>query len=117
MVTGAHLIIYSSNAKADQDFFKNILNLSNVDAGQGWLIFALPPSEIAIHPSDENGLHQSFLICDDINEFIKEMAEHNIHCTAIENQRWGNLTYLTLPGGSKLGVYEPKHTRPENNSK
>ncbi len=113
MITGAHSIIYSSDARADIDFFKNVLNFPNVDAGKGWLIFGLPPSEIAIHPSNESGIHEFFLICDDINVFINEMSSHNIVCSPVENQRWGNLTYLTLPGGGRLGVYEPKHVRPE----
>jgi len=94
------------------NFFKKILKFPNVDVGHGWLIFGLPPSEIAIHPSAENGLHEFYLMCDDINVFVKEMAEHNIICSAINSQRWGNVTHLTLPGGGTLGVYEPKHARP-----
>jgi hypothetical protein len=112
MITGAHSIIYSSDAEADMNFFKKILKFPNVDVGHGWLIFGLPPSEIAIHPSAENGLHEFYLMCDDINVFVKEMAEHNIICSAINSQRWGNVTHLTLPGGGTLGVYEPKHARP-----
>jgi hypothetical protein len=112
MITGAHSIIYSSNAEADRDFFKNILKFSNVDIGHGWLIFGLPPSEIAVHPSAESGLQEFYLLCDDINAFVNEMSEHKIVCSAIETQRWGLLTYLTLPGGGKLGVYEPRHERP-----
>jgi hypothetical protein len=89
MITGAHSIIYSSDAEADMNFFKKILKFPNVDVGHGWLIFGLPPSEIAIHPSAENGLHEFYLMCDDINVFVKEMAEHNIICSAINSQRWG----------------------------
>jgi hypothetical protein len=112
MITGAHSIIYSSDAEADKDFFKNILKFPNVDVGHGWLIFGLPPSEIAVHPAAENGLHEFYLLCDDINLFVKEMAEHSVVCSAIQEQRWGSVTALTLPGGGKLGVYEPKHARP-----
>ena len=112
MITGAHTIIYSSDAEADLDFFKNVLKFPNVDAGRGWLIFGLPPSEVAVHPSTESGLQEFYLLCDDINLFVKEMAEHKIICGAIENQRWGSITHITLPGGGKLGVYEPKHVRP-----
>jgi hypothetical protein len=112
MITGAHSIIYSSNPEADLHFFKNILKFPNVDLGHGWLIFALPPSEIAVHPAAESGLQELYLMCDDINLFVEEMAGHNIVCGAIENQRWGLLTHLTLPGGGKLGVYEPRHARP-----
>ncbi len=114
MITGAHSILYSSDTEADKDFFKNILKFPYVDVGRGWLIFGLPPSEIAIHPSNENVSHEFYLLCDDINLFIEEMTKHNVICSAPENQRWGILTYLTLPGGSKVGVYEPKHARPEN---
>jgi len=112
MITGAHSIIYSSDAQADMDFFKNVLKFPNVDAGRGWLIFGLPPSEIAIHPSAEGGMHEFYLLCDDINAFVQEMAEQGITCGAIETQRWGNITKLTLPSGAKIGVYEPKHMRP-----
>jgi hypothetical protein len=112
MITGAHSIIYSSNAEADRDFFKNILKFPNVDIGHGWLIFGLPPSEIAVHPSTENRLREFYLLCEDIHSFVKEMTENKIVCTSVETQRWGLLTYLTLPGGGKLGVYEPKHERP-----
>ncbi len=112
MITGAHSIIYSSDAKADRDFFKNVLKFTNVDVGDGWLIFGLPSSEMAIHPSSENGLHELYLMCDDIDSFVKEMSEQKISCSTIETQPWGILTYLTLPGGGKLGVYEPKHARP-----
>jgi len=114
MITGAHSIIYSSDANADLDFFKNVLKFPNVDLGHGWLIFGLPPSEIAVHPAAESGSQEFYLMCDDINLFVEEMAGHKIICSAIEDQRWGFLTYITLPGGSKLGVYEPKHARPVN---
>jgi hypothetical protein len=114
MITGAHTIIYSSDAAADKNFFKNILKFPNVDVGHGWLIFGLPPSEIAVHPSPENGPQEFYLLCDDINLFVKEMLEHKITCSPIDEQRWGLLTRLTLPGGGKIGVYEPKHARPAN---
>ncbi|MEP6676901.1 MAG: extradiol dioxygenase [Ferruginibacter sp.] len=112
MITGAHSIIYTTNSEADMDFFKNILKIPNVDAGGGWLIFGLPASEVALHPSTENGLHEFYLICDNINLFVKEMQQHKIVCSEIEDLRWGNLVRIVLPGGGKLGVYEPKHVRP-----
>ena len=112
MITGAHSIIYSSDAQADMEFFKNVLQFPHVDAGRGWLIFGLPPSEIAIHPASENGLQEFYLLCDDINAFVEEMTAHHINCSPVESQRWGNLTHITLPGGGRLGVYEPKHARP-----
>jgi len=112
MITGVHFIIYSSDTEADLDFFKNVLKFPYVDAGHGWLIFGLLPSEIAVHPAPESGTQELYLLCDDINAFVKEMAEHKVACSAIETQRWGLITHLTLPGGGKLGVYEPKHARP-----
>src|ERR1700733_12702362 len=112
MITGAHSIIYSSDAEADKNFFKDILQFPSVDVGRGWLIFGLPPSEIAIHPSAVNGPHELYLLCDDIKEFFRQMAERNIFCSPVESQRWGDVTHLTLPGGGTLGVYEPKHARP-----
>jgi len=112
MITGAHSIIYSTDSQADIDFFKNVLKFPNVDAGRGWLIFGLPPSEVAVHPASANGLQEFYLLCDDINSFVKEMDEHKIICTTIDEQRWGLITHITLPGGGKIGVYEPKHARP-----
>lgn len=113
MITGAHTIIYSANPEADRDFFKTVLKFPNIDIGHGWLIFALPPSELAVHPSVENSQVEFYLLCDDINSFIKEMSEQKIACTPLDSQRWGDIVYLTLPGGGKLGVYEPKHERPK----
>ncbi len=87
MITGAHSIIYSSNPEADLNFFKNVLKFPNVDLGHGWLIFALPPSELAVHPAAESGLQELYLMCDDINLFVEEMAGRNIVCGAIVDQR------------------------------
>ncbi|MEI9946360.1 MAG: hypothetical protein WDN26_19330 [Chitinophagaceae bacterium] len=113
MITGAHTILYSSNPEADREFFKTVLKFPHVDIGHGWLIFGLPPSEVAVHPSAENGLVEFYLLCDDINSFVKEMAEQKIACTPIDAQRWGNIVYITLPGDGKLGVYQAKHERPK----
>jgi len=113
MITGAHSIIYSSDAEADITFFKDVLKFPNVDVGRGWLIFGLPPSEIAVHPAPESGMQELYLLCDDIGAFVKEMATHNVVCSAIDTQRWGLITHVTLPGGGKLGVYEPRHARPQ----
>ena len=114
MITGAHSIIYSSDPEADRNFFKKILKFPNVDIGHGWLIFGLPPSEVAIHPSDKSGSSEFYLMCDDIKLFMKEMKKHKIKCSPVGEQRWGLITQLTLPGGGQLGVYEPKHARPKN---
>ena len=112
MITGSHSIIYSADAQADITFFKDVLKFPNVDVGNGWLIFGLPPSEIAVHPAEENGPPGFYLLCDDIDLFVAEMASHKIACSEIESPRWGRVTYITLPGGGKLGVYEPRHQRP-----
>ena len=113
MITGTHAIIYSSNADADKAFFKDILKLTNVDVGRGWLIFGLPPSELAVHPAENSTTHELYLMCDDISLFIEAMGKHNIACTEPQDQGWGILTQLTLPGGGSLGVYQPRHARPE----
>ena len=114
MINGAHAIIYSNDAEADKEFFKNVLKLTNVDVGRGWLIFGLPPSEIAVHPAENNeGKQELYLMCDDIKAFVDEMSRHNISCSELQDQGWGILTQLTLPGGGSLGVYQPRHARPD----
>jgi hypothetical protein len=113
MIIGAHSILYSNNPDGDRAFLKDMLHLPNVDVGGGWLIFGLPPAEVAVHPSDKNDVHELYLMCDDIETFIAHMKEHGIICGPIQDQGWGLLTQLTLPGGGKLGVYEPRHARPE----
>jgi hypothetical protein len=112
MIIGAHAILYSTNAEADRAFLRDVLKLNNVDVGGGWLIFALPPAEVAVHPADENTAQELYLMCSDIDAFVSEMKEHNLTCDALRNERWGVLTHLALPSGSKLGVYQPKHPRP-----
>lgn len=113
MITGAHAIIYSTDPQADRAFLREVLGFPHVDAGEGWLIFGLPPAELAVHPSDQNDRHELFLICDDIQVFIHKMAQHSIKYSQIQNQSWGQITYITLPGGGQLGVYQPAHARPE----
>ena len=117
MITGAHAIIYSENAEADKAFFRDILKLTHVDAGHGWLIFGLPPSELAMHPSPDSQHHELFLMCDDIHEFVSNMKEHQIICSEVTDQRWGLLSHLVLPGGGSIGIYQPKHERPEQSGK
>ena len=112
MITGAHSIIYSKDPEADRTFFRDVLQLTNVDVGQGWLIFGLPPAEVAVHPG-ENEEHEFYLMCDDVNAFVAEMKTKNVTCGNVQDMGWGLLTQLTLPGGGKLGVYQPRHARPE----
>jgi len=113
MIIGAHSIIYSTDPDADRAFLRDVLEFTNVDVGDGWLIFGLPPSEVAVHPSKKNDLHEFYLMCDDVEDFTAAMKAHGIACGAVQNQGWGLLTQLALPGGGKLGVYEPRHARPK----
>ena len=113
MITGAHSIIYSRNSEADRAFLRDTLKLTHVDLGHGWLIFGLPPAEVAVHPSDKNGVHEFYLMCADIEAFVAEMKKHKISCLPVQDQRWGLVTRLTLPGGGQLGVYQPRHVRPK----
>ncbi len=116
MIIGAHSIIYSQRPEADRAFFRDILEFPNVDVGEGWLIFGLPPSEVAVHPSEENDVHEFYLMCDDVEELIAEMEKRGINCGPVQNQGWGLLTEATLPGGGKLGIYQPRHARPKAKS-
>ncbi|MBA3963407.1 MAG: extradiol dioxygenase [Chthoniobacterales bacterium] len=113
MITGAHSIIYSTNAEADRAFLRDVLKLTNVDVGGGWLIFGLPPAEIAVHPSDENDLQEFYFMCDDLQSFVAELKQHKVTCEPVKDLRYGLVTKLTLPGGGKLGLYQPRHARPE----
>jgi catechol 2,3-dioxygenase-like lactoylglutathione lyase family enzyme len=112
MIHGAHVIVFSRDAEADRAFFRDVLGFAFADAGHGWLIFALPPAEVAVHPGDANDVHELYLMCDDVQAFIKTMKSKNVECTAVDEQRWGSVTRLTLPGGGKIGVYQPKHASP-----
>src|SRR5262245_25797408 len=113
MIIGAHSIIYSKNPDADRAFLNDVLKMPNVDVGGGWLIFGLPPAEVAVHPSEENDVHEFYLMCDDVEALIAEMKKHNINCGPLHNQGWGIVTQIILPGGGKLGVYQPRHARPK----
>ena len=113
MIIGAHSIIYSTQPEADRAFLRDVLKLPHVDVGEGWLIFGLPPAEVAVHPSDENDVQEFYLMCDDVEALIAGMKKRNIDCSPVHNQGWGLLTLITLPGGGKLGVYQPRHARPK----
>lgn len=112
MIVGAHSIIFSANPEADRVFLRDVLKLPSVDVGDGWLIFGLPPAEVAVHPSDNNDVHELYLMCDDVDELVAMLKKHNVPCGAVQNQSWGLLTQVTLPGGGKLGIYQPRHARP-----
>jgi hypothetical protein len=112
MINGAHVIVYSTNPEEDRRFLRDVLELTHVDAGGGWLIFGLPPSEVAVHPSEGSEKHELYLMCEDIEAFMAEMGQRNIACNPVQEQDWGLLTDVILPGGGRLGVYEPRHFRP-----
>ena len=99
--------------EADRAFLRDVLKLPHLDVGEGWLIFGLPPAEVAVHPAEENDVQELYLMCDDVNAFIAEMKKHHIACAPVQNPGWGRLTQVTLPGGGKLGVYQPRHARPQ----
>jgi hypothetical protein len=113
MITGAHSIIYSTNPEADRAVLRDVFKLTHVDVGHGWLIFGLPPSEVAVHPSEKNDIHELYLMTDDVEQLVRALAEKGLTCSAVQNQGWGLLTQLMLPGGGKLGIYHPRHARPE----
>jgi len=112
MLNGAHAVIYSKNADADRAFLRDVIGFRGVDAGGGWLIFGLPPSEVAVHPAEENDDHELFLMCDDVEAFVAEMQDKGVECSPVQVLGWGLLTQIELPGGGKLGVYQPRHARP-----
>ncbi len=114
MIKGAHIILYSSNAEADRLFIRDVLGFTGVDAGEGWLIFKLPPAEIAVHPARGGGRQELYLMVDDIEAAVARMRRHRVRCDPVQELGWGRLTYLKLPGGGKLGLYEARHRRPKS---
>ncbi len=119
MIIGTHVLFYSTNPEADRAFFRDVLGFGSVDAGQGWLIFSLPPAEAAFHPSDDN-FGQShaghrmmgaivYLMCDDLRSTIKALEAKKVTVTEIEEEPWGIRTSIPLPSGSEIGLYQPTH--------
>ena len=113
MIIGAHTIIYSRKPEADRAFLRDVLGLPHVDAGDGWLIFGLPPAEVAIHPARRNNLHELYLVCNDIGAFVRRMKARGVGCGPVQRMPWGLLSLMRLPGGGAVGVYEPRHARPK----
>jgi catechol 2,3-dioxygenase-like lactoylglutathione lyase family enzyme len=111
MISGAHIVIFSKDADADRAFFRDVLGFPSVDAGRGWLIFALPPAEAAFHPSEEHGRHEFYLMCSDLKAEMASLAKKKVQCSEVEEARWGSITRLRLPGGGQVGLYQPKHPR------
>lgn len=111
MMIGAHMLLYSKNPDADRAFFRDVLEFRSVDAGGGWLIFALPPSEVAVHPADVGSAGHAalYLMCENLDATIKTLAAKNVKCGEIARERWGIRTTIQLPSGSELGLYQPTH--------
>lgn len=110
LISGAHTLIYSRDAEADRAFFRDVLELDSVDSGGGWLIFALPPAELAVHPTEEEDSHELYLLCEDIEATAKQLERRKVPITRpFDEQRWGRVTRITLPGGGRIGLYQPKH--------
>jgi catechol 2,3-dioxygenase-like lactoylglutathione lyase family enzyme len=109
MTSGTHIVIYSKDVEADRAFFRDTLGFKSVDAGHGWLIFALPAAEAAFHPSDENGIHELYFMCDDLKAEIASLAEKHVACSGVQEARWGAIAKMRLPGGGEIGLYQPKH--------
>jgi len=109
MIIGAHVVLYSKDAEADRAFFRDILGLKSVDAGRGWLIFALPPAEAAFHPSESNGPHELFFMCDNLTAEMSALAKKNVAFSEIQEARWGSIVKMKLPGGGDVSLYQPKH--------
>ncbi len=113
MITGVHAIVFSPRAEQVRAFFKDVLGLSSVDAGGGWLIFALPPAELAVHPADSAGRHELYLMCDDIQATLTELRGKGVEVAQdVTDQGWGLLAAIRLPDGSEFPFYQPRHPSP-----
>jgi catechol 2,3-dioxygenase-like lactoylglutathione lyase family enzyme len=110
VITGVHTIVFGKDADATRAFFRDVLGFRSVDAGGGWLIFALPPAELAAHPADGDGRHEMYLMCDDIEATVAELKAKGVEFTSpVKDEGWGLLTSLVVPGGGEMGLYEPRH--------
>jgi len=109
MIFGAHVVLHSKDAAADRAFLRDIFGLPSVDAGHGWLIFALPQAEAAVHPAEESSRQELYFMCDDLKAEIAALAEKGVECSEVQEARWGSITQIPLPGGGEIGLYQPKH--------
>jgi hypothetical protein len=108
MIYGSHLVVFSADADADRAFLAEVFGFEHVDAGGGWLIFGLPPAEVAIHPA-ETPASELYLMCDDLGAEMRTLAEKGVQCSEVEEARWGSLTKVRLPSGGEVGLYQPRH--------
>ena len=110
VIRGAHVILYSADAEADRAFLRDVLGLASVDSGGGWLIFQLPPSEVAVHPAETSGAAELYLVCDDVDATVAELSARGVAFEgSVSDEGWGRLTTIRLPGGGRLGLYEARH--------
>ncbi|MDQ6878461.1 MAG: extradiol dioxygenase [Candidatus Dormibacteraeota bacterium] len=112
MIFGAHVIVYSKDSTADRAFFRDVLGFSSVDAGHEWLIFALPPAELAVHPADENAGHELYFMSDDLKADMAALADKGVRCSDVQEVRWGSVTRIQLPSGGEVNLYQPGHPSP-----
>jgi catechol 2,3-dioxygenase-like lactoylglutathione lyase family enzyme len=108
MIYGSHFILFSADADADRAFLAGMLGFEHVDAGGGWLIFGLPPAEVAVHPAEAPG-SELYFMCDDLVAEMEALAEKGVHLSPVEEARWGSVTKIGLPGGGEVGLYQPRH--------
>ncbi|HEY2480774.1 MAG TPA: hypothetical protein VGI30_01085 [Caulobacteraceae bacterium] len=109
MIFGAHVIVYSRDAAADRAFLRDVLGLAFVDAGHDWLIFALPPAEVAVHPGEVAGRCDLYFMCDDLAAELAALVDKKVACSPVEEARWGSIAKIPLPGGGEIGLYQPRH--------
>ena len=109
MIFGAHVIVYSKDAAADRAFLRDVLGFASVDAGHGWLIFALPPAEVAVHPAQENDRLELYFMCNDLKAEISVLGKQGVRCSDVQEARWGSIVKIQLPGGGEVGLYQPRH--------
>ena len=112
VIDGAHVIVFSTDPEADRAFFRDVLHLDSVDSGGGWLLFALPPAEVAVHPAAENGRHELYLMCQNVEATLDELRAAGVEIRGpIQEERWGRIVTIAPPGGGDLSIYEPRHPR------
>jgi hypothetical protein len=109
MIFGAHVIVFTHDAEADRNFCRDVLEMANVDSGGGWLIFKMPPAEMAFHPTDDSPTNEIYLLCDDLAAEMERLAAKGVDFSAVDDERWGTVTRFALPGGTTIGLYQPKH--------
>jgi catechol 2,3-dioxygenase-like lactoylglutathione lyase family enzyme len=109
VIVGSHVIVFSRDPEADRAFFADVLGRPHVDAGGGWLIFNLPPAEVAMHPSEGSTGYELYLMCDDLEATIDDLRSKGVDVADIHEERWGRVTHFQLPGGGEVGMYEPRH--------